>query len=263
MRLSKIIILAVLTLTLFFGSTANCLLVGPSSGYIQYKIAFANSKNSSLPITAVVNETVQPTGQAGFVDLTLGILSNFANFTYSRDVNASSLPEIFPYLTGLTNQSISYQIRGYALTASLVNAGQTTVTFNGTSYQATKYLVSFSATNSSSENSFSGSGDVICLPSDLIDTAELSLNQTATVNVTLLSTNLSLTGAASGINPVGASLLGVLLIAAVAIAAPTIFRKVKENKHKDQANESEAEKSQESSSDQEKGDENKPSYWVD
>jgi len=262
MRLSIIIFLAVLTLTLFFGSTVNCTLVGPSSGYVQYKIAFTNLKNSSLPITAVVNETVQPTGQAGFVDLTLGIFSNLSNFTYSKDLNASSLPEIFPYLTGVTNQSFSYKIRGYAFTATLANAGQTTVTFNGTNYQATKYDVSFSVTNSSSENSFSGSGDIICLPSDLIDTAQLSLNQTATVNVTLLTTNLALNGAASDINPVGVSLLGVLLVAAIAIAAPTIFRKANENKHKDQAEESEAENGQKRSPDQEKGEE-KPSYWVD
>ncbi|HMK94053.1 MAG TPA: hypothetical protein VK536_01505 [Candidatus Limnocylindrales bacterium] len=262
MPLSKIIVLVVLASMLFFGSLANCVLVGPSSGYVQYKISFTSSKNSSLLINAIVNETVRPTGQAGFIDLTLGVFSNFANFTYSRDVNATSLPEIFPYLTGLTNQSFSYQIRGYALTASLVDAGQTTVTFNGTNYQATKYLVSFSATNSSSENSISGSGDIICLPSDLIDTAQLSLNQTATVNVTLLSTNLSLSGAASGINPVGASLLGILLAAAVAIAAPTIFRNAKKNKQKDQAEESDGDKDQKSSSDQEKGDE-KPSYWVD
>ena len=63
------------------------------------------------------------------------------------------------------------------------------------------------------------------MPSGLIDTIQLSLNQTATVNATLLSTDLSLNAPASSINPLGASLLGIAITASVAIAGPTIFKK--------------------------------------
>jgi hypothetical protein len=215
-----------------------------------------------LPITAVVNETVQPTGQTGFVNLTLFISSNSANFTYSKDLNSSSLPEIFPYLPALRNQSLSYEVKGFSITASIVNSGQVAVTFNSATYQATKYLVSFSAVNSSSAKSFYGNGDIISMPSGLIDTVRISLNQTASVNLTLLSTNLSLNAPADSINPVGASLLGVALVVAVAIAAPTIFRKAKKNKSKDQTQESENETSRDSGEKQEDEGE-KPSYWAD
>jgi hypothetical protein len=257
------IITAILTLTLLFGAAANFALAnGQSSGYVQYQVAISSSEKSALPITAVVNETVQPTGQTGFVDLTLFISSNAENFTYSRDVNSSSLPEIFPYLPALTNQSLSYEVKGFSIRASIVDAGQVAVTFNSATYQATKYLVSFSAVNSSSAKSFYGNGDIISMPSGLIDTVQISLNQTASVNLTLLSTNLSLNAPADSINPVGASLLGVALIAAVAIAAPTIFRKTKKNKSKDQTQDSENETGKESSEKHEDEGE-KPSYWVD
>ena len=66
------------------------------------------------------------------------------------------------------------------------------------------------------------------MPSGLIDTVQLSLNQTASINATLLSTNLSLNAPAGSINPVGASVLGVALVAAVAIAAPTIYTRKEE-----------------------------------
>lgn len=260
----KIVIIAILTLTLLFAAAANFALAnGQSSGYVQYKVTISNPENSILPITAIVNWTAEPAGQTGFVDLTLVISSATANFSYSRDVNSSSLPEIFPYLSGLTNQSLSYEIKGISFTANLVNTGQVPVTFNGTAYQATKYLVSFSAVNSSSAKSFSGNGDIISMPSGLIDTVQLSLNQTASVNATLLSTNLSLNAPASKINPLGASLLGVALIAGVAIAAPTIFKKVKENKRSEQTQDSETKTSQEGDVKQENEDEKKPSYWVD
>ena len=71
------------------------------------------------------------------------------------------------------------------------------------------------------------------MPSGLIDTVQLSLNQTASINATLLSTNLSLNAPAGNINPVGASVLGVALAAAVAIAAPTIYTREKKKKQEE------------------------------
>jgi hypothetical protein len=100
------------------------------------------------------------------------------------------------------------------------------------------------------------------MPSGLIDTIQLTLNQTTQVYATLLSTNLSLNAPATNVNPLGASLLGVALIAAVAIAAPTIFEKAKSNKHKDQTPQSENKPAQDGSAKLEEEDK-KPSYWVD
>jgi hypothetical protein len=101
------------------------------------------------------------------------------------------------------------------------------------------------------------------MPSGLIDTVQLSLNQTASINATLLSTNLSLDAPAGNINPVGATVLGAALTAAVAIAAPTIYNREKKKKHEGQTREDENKTSQESGVKQENEDEKKPSYWVD
>ena len=99
------------------------------------------------------------------------------------------------------------------------------------------------------------------MPSGLIDTVQFSLNQTASINATLLSTNLSLDAPASSINPVGASVLGSALVVAVAIAAPTIYKREKNKGHEEQTREDENKTDQESDTKQE--DEKKPSFWVD
>ena len=258
LRSFKIVITTIFALTLLLGLAANfASAAGESYGYVQYNVNISGLGNSNFPASAVVNETVQPSGQSGFVDLTLALSASVGNFSYSRVVNSSSLPEIFPYLSGLTDQSLSYQYQGFSIHANLVNTGQASVTFNGTSYQATKYLVSFSASNSST--SFSGNGTIISLPSGLIENLSLSLNQTATVNATLLSTDLSLNAPASSIDPVGASLLGVAIAASVVVAAPVIIKKTSNSKHK--THHQENENSQENN--EKYPDESKPSYEVD
>ena len=260
----KIVIATFLIFTILFGAgTCFAVTYGPSNGYVQYKVTTSGTANYFQPVSGIINESVQPTGQTGFVNLILEISSTAANFTYSKDVNATSLLEIFPYLPTITNQSLSYQTQGISISAKLTNAGQTSVTFNNTTYQATKFLISFSAANSTNALSFSGNGSIICLPSGLIDTVQLLLNQTASINATLLSTNLSLNSPAGNINPLGASVLGVALAAAVAIAAPTIYEKEKKKKHEEQPREDENKRSQEKDAKQENEDDKKPSYWVD
>jgi len=260
----KIVAATLLILTILFGvGTSFALTYGPTNGYAQYSITASGKADYFQPVSGIINESVQPTGQTGFVNLILDLSSTKANFTYSKDINATSLLEIFPYVPAITNQSLSYQTQGISISANLINAGQTAVTFNGTTYQATKYLISFSAANSSKALSFSGNGSIISMPSGLIDTVQLSLNQTASINATLLSTNLSLNAPSGDINPVGASVLGVALAAAVAIAAPTIYTREKKKKHEEQPREDENKTGQESDVKQENEDENKPSYWVD
>lgn len=232
MSYSKVLVLLFFVSMLFTAGATNFAIASPgqSSGYVQYKVTIADPDFPTSPTSATVNYSVAPTGQAGFVDITLALSSAMTNFTYSKAVNSSSLPEIFPYLPGLTNQSFSYQTQGVSITANLVNAGQVTVSFNGTSYQATNYQASITASNASSAQSFSASGTVTSMPSGLINSAQLTLNQTTTINVTLLSTDLSLNAPPAGINVVGASLFGGAIIAVAAIAALAVYRRTQQKK---------------------------------
>ena len=208
-------------------STSYAATFGPSQGSVQYKVTVnVNSAQPSiLPInnaSGTINETVRPASQSGLVNLTLELGSSLGNFTYSRNTNSSALPEIFPVLPTLTNHSFSYQFQAITLNINLANTGQAPVTFNGTNYQATKYTVTFTAQNQTS--TLQCNGTIIAMPSGLIYNAELTVNQTATISVTLLSTDLSLNSPSNGINPLGASLVGVAVIGAVVVAAPVIFR---------------------------------------
>ena len=254
MRGFNISVVTVLSLMLLVG-VVGAVTFGPSSGSVQYRVTVSGPVSFIGPVSAVVNETVEPSGQSGIVDLTMAIASGFSNLTYSRDVNSSSLPEIFPFLPDITNQSLSYQIQGFSIAVDLGNTGQVPVTFEGTSYQATRYLVSFQTGNSSM--SLSGNGTITSLPSGVIDTMQLSLNQTVSVIATLLSTDLSVNAPASSVNPVGASLLGIGIVAAIIVAVPTVLKKATSNRHKHQEKEPQSEESaQNQNSD-------KPSYEVD
>ena len=93
------------------------------------------------------------------------------------------------------------------------------------------------------------------MPSGLINSAQLTLNQTTTVNVTLLSTNLPLIDPPAGINIVGASMFGGAIIAVAAITALAVYRRTKNRKSSTQAQASGTETNQDSGS--------KPSYGVD
>lgn len=236
---------------------------GPSSGFVQYRVsANLNGISNLFSLnSANITESAKPSGTAGLTDITVSLSSNLSNLTYSKDVNTTSLLEIFPYVPTVTNQSIAYQTNGFTINLKLTNVGTIPITFNGTTYQATKYLVNFSVANASTPVTVTGNGSIISMPSGLVDTAQISLSQTATVNMTLESTNLSLNSPASHINPVGVSLLGIALAAAVAIAAPTIY-KIEKKKHEKQSSEEASEKAGEKNADQESPSE-KPSYWVD
>ena len=267
MRSIKIFVSLMLSLMLLIG-VVYALDFGPSSGFVQYQVTVSSSVSSVVSFSAVVNETAQPSTQSGIVDLTLALSSDFSNFTYSRDINSSSLPEIFPYVPVSTNQSLSYQVDGFSIQVNLVNTGQTAVVFDASSYQATNFLVSFSASTSKTSiaaTSFSGEGNVTCLPSGLIDTAQLSVNHTVSVDAKLLSTDLSINAPASNISPEGVSLLAIALVVAIVIAVPTIFKKASNRKtnKQNQENETETKNSQENNETKENHNDQKPSYEVD
>ena len=115
----------------------------------------------------------------------------------------------------------------------------------------------------SSMKSISAEGNIISMPSGLIYTIQLSLNQTITVDIKLTSTNLELNETPTSVNPLGASILGIGAIVAVAIAAPTIFKKLKHNNSKNQPQNNEFKTKQDSGIAEKSENEKKPDYWVD
>jgi hypothetical protein len=263
MRSSFFTLILIAMLMFMVGTASNFAFAAtPTSGYVQYSITMGSQGSSTLK-TVIVTESSQSSGQSGFVNLTLALSSNMLNFSYSKDVNSSSLPEIFPYLSGLTNQSVSYQVRGISISASIANTGGSQVIFGNESYQATNYQVSLAATNSTSGNFVSATGSIVTMPSGLVDSFQFVINGTTSVNAKLLSTNLSLTDPPDNVNTLGASMLGVGVIVAIAFAVPTVFKRVKHRGNPNPGSADEIEGQQQSGDEKEKDSEEKPSYWVD
>jgi hypothetical protein len=238
----------------------------PTSGYVQYTVTLSGVQiGSNSPNTFTLNESAQPTGQSGFVTIALALFSNEMNFSYSRSMNSSSLPEIFPYLSGLANQSFTYQTQGMSISANIANTGNVQVNFNGTGYQATNYQFAFSATNTTSQKPISATGTLVSMPSGLIYSLQVSIsgmNGTTQVTAQLLSTNLSLTAPPNNVNVVGASLVGGGVIAALAIAVPSVL-KVKHKNQSDASSTVEKTETPQNSDKPKDSDQEKPSYWVD
>ena len=242
---NKLIIVAFISFLFIGANSASAQpIIGQSTGYVQYRISITGFDDHLLLDDFLVTESVSPTGQPDFIDIALSLSSDTTNFTYSKVVNSSSLPMLFPYLPRLTNQSFSYAMQGISISANLDNTGQTPVTFNDNTYQATKYLVSFSATNNS--KTVSAQGNIESMPSGLIYRIQLSFNQQSSVELTLLSTDLELNQPQSSVDPLGASILGGGAILAVAIAAPTIFKKINHDKSNQQTKTNQTKNNQQS-----------------
>jgi len=234
-----------------------------SEGYVEYLVNFTGNAISPLLSNVVVTERVTPTDQTGLVNVTLSLTSDTANFTHSTLVNSSSFPMIFPYLSGLTNQSFSTTMQGRTVTATLVNIGQMPVTFNETTYQATKYNISLSVIDSSSTYSLSADGNLVSMPSGLIYSMQLSTNQSASVDITLRSTDLALQELSHNVNPLGIVTLGGGAILAVAIATPTLFKKLKPRMRIRYPPTNEFTTTHDDEVLVNNEEEKKPSYWVD
>ena len=107
--------------------------IGPTQGHVEYRITLNNQ--SSTLARFLLNESAQPTGQNEIVLVTANLISTLRNFTYSRALNTSSFPEVFPYLLGISNQSLSYHTYGISLALHIVNTGNTQIAFKGQSFQ--------------------------------------------------------------------------------------------------------------------------------
>jgi hypothetical protein len=83
MRSFKFPVVTLLLLVFLVGAASNfTVAIGQSSGYVQYKVTVSSSQNSLLPISAIVNENVQPSGESGFINLTLSLSSSSESFSY-------------------------------------------------------------------------------------------------------------------------------------------------------------------------------------
>jgi hypothetical protein len=247
MRVSISVILLISTLLLV--AEASAALVGPSQGYVVYKIRIVNQQPQAESI--ILNETVQPTSQGGFVLVTITVRSSISNITYSEAVNSSSFLEIFPYLVGLNNQSLSYGTAGTVDIVHIQNTGSTQVTFNSKSYEGTSYQVSVSGTYSPQALQISGNGTIVTLPSGLIYSVQLQRINGYSVNAQLLQTSLPVTVATTSSLPIGLTLISIGLLGAIAFAVPSIFIRWRKKLGTAPAPSSQPQT------------EEKPSYWVD
>ncbi len=223
-----------------------------TQGYVSYQVTLNHFGKQTL---FVVNESASVTNQKDLVNLSFNLVSSLRNLSYSRVVNTSSVPEVFPFVPGITNQSFSYQTHGLDLSAQVSTAGSSAIAFQGKSYQASKYLVQFSVTNSSNGQNYSGNGTMLTLPSGLLYSVELQSQQggasyTNSLLVQLLSTSLPLNDSP---NPTatteGAAMIGAGVLGAAAIAVPWKFRTKKIDARVSSSPTSEVRA--------------KPEYWVD
>jgi hypothetical protein len=220
----------------------------PTQGYVVYQVTLQRGANQT---NFVLNESSVPAIQSGFVDLSFALTSSMQNLTYSHVVNASSLPEIFPFVpAGISGQSFSYQTHGTQINANVSSEGSAPISFNGASYSGSKYLIDLQVSNSSSGQGMAITGTVVTFPSDLLYSAQLqgSTGNTpaASVSVQLKSTNLQLDPSGSSSTTQVATIAGVGALGAAAFAIP--YWKLRKRKN--------SVSTQDSS-------ESKPSYWVD
>ena len=241
MRVPSYAVLVFSTLLLVGVVHSANITIGPTQGHVEYKVTIINQ--GAVLTSFFLNESAEPTGQNGIVLVTANLLSTLRNFTYSRSLNTSSFPEVFPYLLGISNQSLSYHAYGVSLTLHIVNTGNTQITFNGQSFQGTSYQVTASV---------SANGTIVTMPSGLIYSVHLESINSYSVQMQLEETNLALVDPSNSSNlPIGIALVSLGLLGAAVFAAPSIFKRLKSKPATAPATSDEP------------GGEEKPSYWVD
>ena len=223
----------------------------PNHGFVAYQISLTKAGN---PVEVfVVNETGQPTDQNDLVQLTFALSSGERHLTYSKVVNSSSLPEIFPYFPELNNQSLSYSSHGIKLSAQISRSGTAQVTFKGQTYTAVKHALSISVSRTNGET-YSAAGNILTMSSGLVYSVELQAIGPYALTATLVATNLPLTSPSGTTTMFGFALVGLGLVGAVGLAVPSVFALVRAKTATRNTLSIAAEPSKAQS---------KPSHWVD
>jgi len=226
MRLPSYAVLVFSTLLLVGVVHSANITIGPTQGHVEYKVTIINQ--GAVLTSFFLNESAEPTDQNGIVLVTANLLSTLRNFTYSRSLNTSSFPEVFPYLLGISNQSLSYHAYGVSLTLHIVNTGNAQITFNGQSFQGTSYQVAATATYATTTASVSANGTIITMPSGLIYSVQLESINSYSVQIRLEETNLALVDPSNSSSlPIGIALVSLGLFGAAVFAAPSIFKRLK------------------------------------
>jgi hypothetical protein len=248
MRFSTITLLFI-SILLLLGASNIAFAAQSNQGYVEYKISVLDKQTPVA--SALLNESAQPTGQNGLVQLTLSLASSVRNLTYTRVLNISSLPEIFPYLAGISNQTFSYQTYQIAFTIHIHNTGSVPVTFNGANYQGANYEISATVSYSTAGTPVSASGNIVTLPSGLIYSAQLQVYTGYSLQIQLVATSLPIVDPPSNTFPLGVALFTVGIIGAVGFAVPSVFLRIRSRPQPQPAVEDQPQS------------EKKPSYWVD
>ncbi len=227
----------------FFAVAAVLLVLGgglsvataASTGYVAYSFQFSHQ---GVTKSFNLNETVSATSSSGADSVLLKLSSESLNVSYSRSVNSSLL--LFPYLPPITNQTFSYSRNSTSITASVVQNGTASVSFQGASYHLTTYTVS--AQLSSKNGSGSVEASLASFPSGLLYSAKGRVNGTSTFAILLTATSLPLDAASSSTAAQVASVTigGGAVVGALALSLGVRSKR----KHRAQG-------------------ESKPDYWVD
>lgn len=195
----------------------------------------------------VIAEHSKTSSQSGFIDLTVSLMSISQNLSYSRVVNTSSIPEVFPFISGITNQSFSYGSHGISMNAQVSKTGTSPVSFNGTSFNGQAFALVFTITTNTDGKTITSNATLIAFPSGLLySLTTQQIGSGPSIYALLIATSLPLNEPANSTSTtVGAAMVGAGILAAAAIAVPWKFRRRK------------------NSVGTSKESEEKPTYWVD
>ncbi|HVB11741.1 MAG TPA: hypothetical protein VNE86_01310 [Nitrososphaerales archaeon] len=191
----KVLPLVIATMAILSFALVMPVASGQSSGP-QYVVYSINAIGPNHTLSATVNETVLPNSNNGLSSVTLQVISNYANLSYSKLVNASQ--KILPILPSIGTRSIDITIKNATVSASVTQTGTQSISFSGANYPITNY--SFNLSVQKAQKSVSASGQLAVFASGLVYSATININGTRTVSVQLLSTNLPLGASSSSSN---------------------------------------------------------------
>jgi hypothetical protein len=202
----------------FFVPVASAQSSDLGTHYVVYSVS-ASGPNRT--VSATVNETVVQNSNSALASVTLQVVSNYANLSYSKLVNATH--ELLPILPSLGTRSIQLSRGNASISASVTQTGTQRIEFSGANYSVTDY--SFSISVQGEKMSGSASGQLSLFPSGLVYSATIDVNGTRTVSAQLLSTNIALGASpSSGSNTTTIAVAGGSVSVATGVGALAFFR---------------------------------------
>ena len=159
--------------------------------------------------------------------VSLQVISNYANLSYSKLVNASQ--KLLPMIPSMGTTSFHTTIKNATISVTVTQTGTQSISFAGASYTITNY--SFNISVQGTHKSVSASGQYAVFPSGLAYSATVNINSTATVNAHLLSTNVPLNASsgASGSTTTTMAVAGGGLSLLAGVGAFAFFKREKKS----------------------------------